>query len=307
MSDAGGLRPALGALMVVGAAVLWGTLGLFGRLAFEHGATPLDVGSIRATLAFLGILPLALLRPARLRVRAAHLPLVAGYGAIGVGFFYYIYLVAIDLLPLAVAAALLYTAPAFVVALAWTLGWEPVRPRRLIPLAMVLAGAFLVTGAFRTLGSAALPLSGILAGLASGVAYALYTVLGKRIRRHYDVFTVIFYAYGIGALVLAVVAPPWRVLAEHPDAVAVLLLMGLGPTLLAALLFYGGIRHIDASTASMLATIEPVVAALIGLAWLSESLPWSTVAGTGLILAAAILLRPTRPPESPAPPRSPAV
>ncbi|NIP83629.1 MAG: EamA family transporter, partial [Gemmatimonadetes bacterium] len=213
-----------------------------------------------------------------------------GYGAVGVGFFYYIYLVAVERLPLAVAAALLYTAPAFVVALAWTLRWEPVRPRRLVPLAMVLAGAFLVTGAFRALDQVAV--GGIAAGVASGVAYALYTVLGKRIRERYDVLTTIAYAYGIGALVLALAEPPWAVMTGHPDAVPVLLLMGLGPTLLAALLFYAGIRHIDASAASMLATIEPVVAAAIGLAWLGERLPVSTLAGTALILGAAVMLRP---------------
>lgn len=276
--------------MVLGAACLWGSFGLFGRLAFDHGASPLQVGSVRAALAFVGVLPLALLRPRRLRIRSADLPLVIGYGAVGVGFFYYIYLVAVERLPLAVAAALLYTAPAFVVAIAWTLRWEPVRPRRIAPLAMVLVGAFLVTGAFRALGHVAL--GGVASGLASGLAYALYTVLGKRIRIRYDVLTTIAYAYGIGAVVLAAVEPPWSVLARYPDAIPVLLLMGLGPTLLAALLFYGGIRHVDASAASILATIEPVVAALIGLVWLGESLPISTVAGTALILGAAVLLRP---------------
>lgn len=303
--DAGpstGPRPALGALMVVGAASLWGSLGLFGRVAFDHGATPLDVGSVRAALAFLGVLPLALARPRRLRVRVADLPLVIGYGAVGVGFFYYIYLVAVERLPLAVAAALLYTAPAFVVAIAWSLRWEPVRLRRLLPLALVLAGAFLVTGAFRSLAGVDVP--GAAAGVASGFAYALYTVLGKRIRGRYDVLTTITWAYGIGAVVLALAAPPWAVLLRHPGATWVLLLMGLGPTLVAALLFYGGIRHIDASTASMLATIEPVVAAVIGVAWLSESLPWPTVAGTGLILVAALLLRPRPSPAARAPPGS---
>jgi DME family drug/metabolite transporter len=215
-----------------------------------------------------------------------------------VGLFYFIYLVAVDHLPLAVAAALLYTAPAFTVALAWTLRWEPVRPGRLLPLAMVLVGAFLVTGAFRTLGGAGLPPVGVAAGVASGLAYALYTVLGKRIRQHYDVVTTIFYAYGIGALVLALAAPPWTVLHAHPGAIPALLLMGLGPTLMAALLFYGGIRFIDASAASMLATIEPVVAALIGFAWLGEGIPGSTVAGTALIVAAAVLLRPGRSPAA---------
>ncbi len=281
--------PALGAAMVLGAAALWGSLGLFGRLAFEHGASPLQVGSVRAALAFLGVLPLALLRPRTVRVRVRHLPLLVGYGVVGVGFFYYIYLVAVERLSLAVAAALLYTAPAFVVAIAWSLRWEPVRIRRLIPLAMVLTGAVLVTGAFRSLDG--IDAAGVAAGVASGVAYALYTVLGKRIREHYDIGTTILYAYGIGALTLAVVEPPWPVFLDHPDAAVPLLLMGLGPTLLAAFLFYGGIRRIDASAASMLATIEPVVAALIGLVWLDESLPTATVLGTALILGAALLLR----------------
>ncbi len=277
--------------MVIGAASLWGSLGLFGRLAFAHGASPLQVGSIRAALAFVGILPFVLARPRLLRVRPTDVPLLVGYGAVGVGFFYYVYLEAVARLPLAMAAALLYTAPAFVVAFAWTLRWEPVRTRRLIPLAMVLVGVFVVTGAFRALDGGVSGV-GAAAGVASGVAYALYTVLGKRIRARYDVLTTIVYAYGVGALALAFASPPWVVLVEHPDATGLLLLMGLGPTLLAALLFYGGLRHIDASAASMLATIEPVVAAFLGLAWLGERLPWSTLAGTALILAAAVLLRP---------------
>ena len=279
--------------MVVAAAALWGSLGIFGRLAFEHGATPLEVGSVRAALAFVGVLPLVALRPRSLRVARAHLPLLIGYGAIGVGFFYYAYLLTVERLPLAVAAALLYTAPAFVVAIAWSMRWEPVRLRRLLPLGLVLLGAFLVTGAFRAIGDGAgeAGTTGVVAGLLSGVAYAVYTVLGKRIRQRHDLLTTVVYAYGIGALVLALVAPPWTVLASYPDAAGVLVMMGLGPTLLAALLFYAGLRHIDASAASVLATIEPVVAATLGLVWLGEPLQWWVVAGALLILAAAVLLR----------------
>ena len=280
--------------MIVGAASLWGSLGLFGRLAFQHGATPVEVGSVRAALAFIGVLPLALLRYRTIRVRPADLPLVLGYGIVGVGFFYYIYLVAVDRLPLAVAAALLYTAPAFVLAIVWSLGWEPVRPARLIPLAMVLAGAFLVTGAFRMLAGGGVDAVGAAAGIASGIAYAIYTALGKRIRARYDLLTTILFAYGVGAAVLAIVEPPWTVVIRREDARAILLLMGLGPTLLAAILFYGGLRHIEASTAGLLATIEPVVAALLGLAWLGEAITWTIAAGTALIIGAALLIAPRR-------------
>jgi drug/metabolite transporter, DME family len=286
-------RPALGAALVVGAAALWASLGIFGRLAFEYGISPFEVASVRAFIAFLAVLPLAVFRRRpvhRLHVPLRHLPLVIGYGVVGVGFFYFVYLLAIERLPIAVAAALLYTGPAFVVAIAWTMRWEPVRLRRLVPLGLVMLGAFLVTGAFRALTQ--VDGLGVAAGLGSGFAYAIFTVLGKRIRRHYDVVATILFAYGVGAVVLAFVARPWTVLLEHPEALGVLLLMGLAATLLPALLFYAGIRHIDASAASMLATIEPVIAALLALAWLGEGIAAATVAGTALILTAAVLLRP---------------
>lgn len=291
------VRPALGAAMVVAAASLWGSLGLFGRLAFDRGVSPLELASVRAALAFVGVVPLAVWRPRILRVHRSDLPLLVTYGVLSVGLFYYLYMEAVDRVPVAVAAALLYSAPGWVVAIAWSAGWEPVRVRRLIPLAMVLAGAFLVTGAWRFLvgshpdGAASVGWVGAAFGLASGVAYALYTVLGKRVRARHGVATTILYAYGIGSMVLAVAAPPWTAFVRHPEATGIILLMALGPTLLAALLFYTGLHHIDASAASMLATVEPVVAAFLGLAWLGEGLPAATIGGTALIIGAALLLR----------------
>ena len=282
-------RPALGAGLVLAAACLWGTLGLFGRLAFQQGISPVELASIRAALAFAFALPLLALTPRAFRVRPRDVPLLLAYGTISVAVFYWIYLAAVDRLPLAIAAALLYTAPAFVVAIAWAMRWEPVRLRRLVPLAMVLAGALLVTGAWRVVGTG-LSGTGIALGVGSGVAYALFTALGKRIRGRYDVLTTILWAYGIGAAVLALAAPPWSVLIDHPDARGLILLMALGPTFLAAAFFFIGLRHIDASAASMLATIEPVVAALVGLIWLGEALTVDGVVGIGLIVGAALWL-----------------
>ncbi|HUG40556.1 MAG TPA: EamA family transporter [Longimicrobiales bacterium] len=283
------MRPALGAALILAAAALWGSLGLFGRLAFERGVSPAELASVRAALAFLFALPLLAWQPRALRVRPRDLPLLLAYGTVSVALFYWIYLAAVDRLPLAVAAALLYTAPAFVVAIAWVMRWEPVRLPRLVPLGMVLVGALLVTGAWRVLGTGIDPVGAAL-GLGSGLAYALYTAIGKRIRGRYDALTTILWAYGIGAAVLAIAAPPWWVLIDHPDARGLIFLMALGPTFLAALFFFRGLHHIDASAASMLATIEPVVAALLGLVWLGEALTVDAVAGIALIVAAAVWL-----------------
>ncbi|MEJ2679063.1 MAG: DMT family transporter [Gemmatimonadota bacterium] len=64
----------------------------------------------------------------------------------------------------------------------------------------------------------------------------------------------------------------------------------LGPTLLASFLFLAALRHLPASTASMLATAEPVVAALLGVAVLGEPLGLDTAAGVALVVGAAIML-----------------
>lgn len=285
-------RPLLGTLLVLAAACLWGGLGVFGRAVFQAGVTPLEAASARAGLAFLVLAPFALARPRRFGVPLRHLTLFAGYGFIAVAFFYYVYLATIERAPIAVAAALLYTAPAFVVAFSWIAGWGRIRAAELVALAAVLAGVFLATGAARTLLSGGIGLSGaaIGLGLLSGLAYATGTVMGKAASGRYDALVINFYLYGFGGLCLGVLAPPWTPFIAHPDAVPALIGLALLPTLMANLFFLTGIRHLTAATASMLACIEPVVAAGLGVLLLDEAIGADVAVGVGVVVAAAAWL-----------------
>jgi drug/metabolite transporter, DME family len=285
-------RPLTGALLVLSAAALWGSLGLFGRRLFAYHLTPLEIASARAALAFLGLAILFAPRVRGLHVPWREVPLLLVYGGLSIGVFYFLYMAAIERTTIAVAAALLYTAPAFVLVISWGLRWEAVRPVQLVPLAAALTGVVLVTGGGAAVvrGGAPLPAGAVAFGLGSGITYALFTVLGKRVTERYGPLRTLFYAYGAGVLVLAPAAPPWQVLAHHPDALPVLAGMSLGPTLLASFLFLAALHHLPASTASMLATAEPVVAALLGVAVLGEPLGLDTAAGVALVVAAAIML-----------------
>jgi drug/metabolite transporter, DME family len=285
-------RPLIGALLVLGAASLWGSLGLFGRRLFAYHLTPLEIASVRAALAFLALVVLYAPRLRSLRVPRRDLPLLLVYGGLSIGAFYFLYMAAIERTTIAVAAALLYTAPAFVLIISWGLRWESMRPGQLLPLAAALAGVVLVTGAGAAVvrGRAPLPAAALAFGLGSGITYALFTVLGKRVSERYGPLRTLFYAYAAGALVLAPAAPPWQVLTRHPEALPVLAGMSLGPTLLASFLFLAALHHLPASTASMLATAEPVVAALLGVAVLGEPLGLDTAAGVALVVGAAIML-----------------
>ncbi|HKJ93842.1 MAG TPA: EamA family transporter [Longimicrobiales bacterium] len=290
-------RPLVGALLVLGAAALWGSLGLFGRALFAYHLTPLEIASSRAALAFVFLAILLAPRARTLRVAWRDVPLLLVYGALSIGLFYFLYMAAIERTTIAVAAALLYSAPAFVLVISWALRWEAVRAGQLLPLAAALAGVMLVTGAGAAIlrGAAPLPAAAVVFGLGSGVTYALFTVLGKRIAARHGPLRTLFYAYAAGALVLAPAALPWRVIAAHPHALPALIGMSVGPTLLASFLFLTALRHLPASTASMLATAEPVTAALLGVAVLGEPLGLDTAVGVALVVTAGVMLGSARP------------
>ncbi|MGH7475157.1 MAG: DMT family transporter [Longimicrobiales bacterium] len=286
-------RPLLGALLVLGAAVLWGTLGVFGKYLYERGLTALEVASARAAVGALGLGLWHLVHaPAALRVRARDLPLLAAYGVIGFALFELLFFAALERTTVAIAVALLYTAPAFVLVLSWATGDERPERQRLLPLILVLLGVTLVTGAAGALVAGATPVStaAILIGLASGLTYGLYTWFGKRAVARNAPSVVIFYVFVFAAAVLAVPAPPWRIAAEHTDSLAVLLLLGLVPTLGAYVVYAMALQHLPGSTAAMLASIEPVIAALLGFWILGEPLAADRAAGVLVIVAASGLL-----------------
>jgi DME family drug/metabolite transporter len=277
------------------AATLWGTLGVTYRL-LQRGQplTPLELAYLRAGLSF-GLLlgTLLILRPSLLRVRRADLGGLALYGAISIGLFYWVYAQAISLTTVATAVVLLYTAPAWVTLLAWRLQGEHLQRQTVLALAVTFAGTALVAG---VADPAALSgnLAGVLAGLGSGLTYALYSIFGKWALGRYGPWTILVYVLGFGTLALAPVQALSGSLA--PSGMTALGWLGvgyvvLGPTLGSLAAYTEGLRRLPASVASILSTWEPAVGALLGFLVLGEALAPDQLAGAGLILAGVMLLR----------------
>ena len=80
------------------------------------------------------------------------------------------------------------------------------------------------------------------------------------------------------------------ILAKDRSAWLYVLGLGLGPTLGSYALFHAGLRRVPASNASIVATVEPVVAAIVGFVFLSQTLSLLQIAGAILIVAAAVSL-----------------
>jgi drug/metabolite transporter, DME family len=283
-----------GVVSVTLAASLWATLGLFYRhLTGDLGLAPLTVAFFRASVAFVCLLGgLLAMRPSLLRAHARDLPLFAAMGLGPIAAFYVVYIYAINLAGMATAAVLLYTAPAMVALASWRLYGEALGRRKVAALLMAFAGCALVARAYDP-ALLQVNLAGIVFGLASGVTYALYSILGKGALQRYSLWTVMVYALGFGAFFLALLQSPSEVAAVAllPGAAPWLLLLGLGPTLGAFALYSAGLAIMPAGTASIVATLEPFLASALAFILLGQTLAAGQLIGGGFILGGVLLLR----------------
>ena len=276
-------------VLVAGAGARWGTLGIAAKGVFRAGLSPLDAALWRAGGAFLILLLLALAANRRvLRVRARDLPMFAAYGLIGVALFMTSYLTSIRLSTVATAAILLYTAPAWVTLLARLVCREALSGRKVAAVLLTFTGSALAVRAYDP-AALRVNVAGVLTGLAAGLTYALYSIFGKGALGRYGPFTTLLYALGFGTLFLALALRRWPAL---PPAYALptLLYLILVTTLLTHVLYTNGLRRIEAGRASIIATVEPVVAALLGFLLLGERLEgWQWFGGV-LVLSGVLLI-----------------
>ena len=286
-------RGVAGAALVIAAAALWATFGLFAKRLYEADFTALELACIRSLIGWLGIAALALPRPGRLRISLRDVPFFALYGIAAFALFEFLFLLTLQRTSVAIAASLLYTAPAFVVVLSAMVLRERLPRAHWAALVLVLAGVALVTGAFSTLlaGTVAIGPAVLLSGLGAGLTYGLYTIFSKTASARYaDPIMPVFWMFAFATAAMVVVEPPWDALSRPHDAWPALLGLGIVPTLLPYLLYLRALRWLRASTAAMLAAVEPVIAALLAAVFLGETLDATRIAGIALIAAAAALL-----------------
>jgi DME family drug/metabolite transporter len=278
--------------LVLLAAALWATLGLIFKQLLDTYALPqILISYLRAALGGGVILAgLAWRRQEDLRITRRDMPFFLGFGLMGVAAFFAVYVMAVDLAGVTVAAILLYTAPAWVAVLSACFLGERLDALKVACVALSIAGCALIARVYHV-PALSLNGAGLLAGIGSGLTYALFSVFIKVGVRRYSSWTVLGYGYAIGALFLLPfqAARAWSSLAR-PGAWLWLGLLVAGPTLGAGAAFAAGVRHVPVSNASVIATLEPLIAALLAYTFLGERLEVPQLVGGGLILGAVILL-----------------
>lgn len=305
MSDrAPGGRPLLGYAEAMLAACLWGSSGVFAVHLFRLGVPPETVALIRPLIG-VAILLAGFLwaRPGALRIDTRGLLFVGLGGGAMVGVFQIAYQMSIDASGVPTTVALLYLAPGLVAAVSGPLLGEWPTPRRLALIALTLVGVWLTVAGAEDV-PAQFGSSGLGWGGLAAAAYAAYTLFGRYATPRFgSASTVVYSTAGACAfLALAVPAAPGPLaLPTGPDAWLLLVAFGALTIAGAQFLFFDALGRIEASSASVVTTVEPVVAALLATTLLSQGLSPVGWAGIALVVAGVAGVGVTARPEATSP------
>jgi len=285
-------RRPLARLLVLAAAVLWGTTGTAQALA-PGSADPAAVGGVRVLIGGLALLMLARLRGGLGRpgswLRLATALAAAGVAAYQICFFSGVARTGVALGTIVTIGS----SPAFAGLLGLLARRERPEPGWGMATALTVAGAALLVLPGQEVG---VDPRGVVLNLGAGAAYATFAVASKALMdAGRPPVAIMGLAFSGGALLLlpAVVTSDLTWLLQ-PRGMAVALHLGLVATALAYLVFGRGLQGTPVTTAATLSLAEPLTAASLGLLLLGERLTALGLAGAGLLFAGLVLL--ARPP-----------
>lgn len=278
-----------GMVYIILAAALWGFFPSFNRVLYENGVSVLEASAARAFVAGGVYLIWGLLKGTFRGIRLRDLPFFLFYGIAAILSTYVFYALAIEHLSSAMAAILLYTAPAFVILFSRIFYEEPITKVKAAALCLTFCGSFLVVRGY-DISSLRLNGLGILFGLLSGVSYAMLTVIGRKGLQKYEPMANTFLPTILTAVIFLGIVPPWTISVPNMAVAVCFLGVGIIGSVLPYFFYLKGLGEgLDGGSASILANIEPLVATLCGVVFFHDPLEIWQVLGIAVTLYGAVL------------------
>jgi drug/metabolite transporter (DMT)-like permease len=288
--------PKLGYALAATAATLWALNGSLARFLLDDHVPAARLAELRSVGAFAVILAVvALARPRLFKIDRADLGRFALFGIVGLAGVQALYFAAIARLDIGVALTIQYLGPLLL------LVWLKVVHRRALPgglwsAALLSAiGCFLVVGAYSPSGLDGI---GILAAFGTTVTFAIYLFAGERLGRRYQPATTLAWGFGLSSAFWLVTQPlwtfPWHIL-DSPRNAAFAAYVVIGGTLVPFGCMIAATRHIPAARAGVVATLEPVLGALLAWPIHDQRLSPPQIAGGLLVVGAVVWVQSQRP------------
>lgn len=280
-------------MLLVASSALFGLMAFLAKLATERidGA---QVAMIRFAVSLVPIFFSGTFRKAAFTFRRIDILFIRGlFGGIAV----LLYFLAIEHIPVGLATLLNYTSPVFGGLFAAAFIGERIRGRVAVPLAVALAGVFLVVhshaGPTEIFGFGRWELAALFSAICSGAALTAIRV-ARRTEGSWAIFA------SLSLFGLLATAPfairNWT----NPSVTGWLLMIGVGlVSIFAQILMTHAYRWVETMVAGAMSQIGVVVSMALGAMFLGEAITALTVVGTALTIGGiTLVVRATTPPRA---------
>lgn len=279
--------------MVFLCGVLWGTIGPFIRTMAELGSSAYLTSFLRMAFAtaILAVLTAWTYGPRSFLIDRRTLLFCIPLGVIGMGVNCIVYVWAVETAGISISAVLLNVAPVATAIMSRLFFREHISPLKCAGLFINIAGCIL-TATGGTLDLAQFSLFGALCAMGSGLCYALCIIIARFSESSTNAHVLSIYSDGFAALFLLFFLAP----ADYENfgnlpLMTVGFFYALIPTAIAYLLFYAGIERMkDTSIVPVIASMETVVAVLLGVGFYSDVLNAANVVGIVLVLSSIVIM-----------------
>ncbi len=261
------------------------------KQAYDAGTNPLGVMTVRFTIA-----SLIMFAVRRIVLRNEPLPSMAtilemfAVGSLGITTVSFTYFLAIETIDSGLAIVIWYCNPLVVVLISWFVHNQ--RPSRNITISLLLSitGIAITTGQIENGSIRAIALV-----LFSAFIFAFYLFGLARTLKKVDLLTSVTFI-NLGAMLgywLICAVLPFGLEVQFPSNMKSWLFIGafgLFGTVVPFMFSYAGMKRVGPSMLSVITTIEPILAIMMGAIFLGESITPERITGATLVIGALVLL-----------------
>jgi drug/metabolite transporter (DMT)-like permease len=262
--------------------LIWGTTFLVTKVALQE-IGPLQLTVLRFALAFLVLAPLAARQGFKLK--DVFRPTFMLFGLTGTALYYSLQNLGLSLTSISSASLILSIVPVITAVLAVIFLKESLTKLRILGIGLVTIGMILV--ALNSSGSSdgSNPWLGNILIFASGLAWAIYTIQGRKMVGNYPALVMTAASTGAGLIFLLPFAG-WETVTSglphlSPLGILEIIYLGVAAFALTMFLWNYALHYLTASVASTYLNLVPIIGVASGFL-LGERPPWLQLVGGGL-------------------------
>lgn len=277
-----------GLLLVIISGIVYGVMPGAVKFCISQGATKELMAFMRCFILALVLLPFVLKQKDTFKIYRDNFLKLFVLSAAGAATPLLLY-AAYDHLDTGLSTTVHFLYPALVAVLSFLVLKEKLSKKKLLCLAMCVAGIFLML----EMQDGRISAKGLLIAFLSGVTWSLYIVLLKKFDiKDASSEQIAFYVEVNGAVFTALYIALAGGIPERITPFGMLCVVGcdLFISVCGSLFFFLGVRNTDAQTAAIASTLEPITSIAAGLVFLGETISVRTGIGCALILAAVVIL-----------------